>query len=41
MTMLTDGLKAKEREEVRQLDVVELLAESCGTGPEVMPRAAE
>jgi hypothetical protein len=30
MTMLTDGLKAKDREDVRQLDVVELLAESCG-----------
>ncbi|HVR19475.1 MAG TPA: (Fe-S)-binding protein, partial [Polyangiaceae bacterium] len=29
MTMLSDGLKAKEREEIRQLDVVELLAESC------------
>jgi Fe-S oxidoreductase len=41
MTMLTDGLKAKEREEVRQLDVVELLAESCGTGTEAVPRAAE
>ncbi len=34
MTMLSDGLKAKEKEqEVRQLDVVELLAESCGTEP--------
>jgi Fe-S oxidoreductase len=32
MTMLTDGLKAKDREEIRQLDVVELLAESCGAG---------
>jgi Fe-S oxidoreductase len=31
MTMLGDGLKAKEKEqEVRQLDVVELLLESCG-----------
>ena len=30
MTMLSDGLKATEREQqVRQLDVVELLAESC------------
>jgi Fe-S oxidoreductase len=29
MTMLTDGLKAKDREDIRQLDVVELLAESC------------
>jgi Fe-S oxidoreductase len=32
MTMLSDGLKAKDREDIRQLDVVELLAESCGTG---------
>jgi Fe-S oxidoreductase len=38
MTMLTDGLKAKDREDIRQLDVVELLAESCGTGE---PMAAE
>lgn len=31
MTMLTDGLKAEEQEaQVRQMDVVELLAESCG-----------
>lgn len=31
MTMLTDGLKAEEQEaEVRQMDVIELLAESCG-----------
>ncbi|HSC89268.1 MAG TPA: (Fe-S)-binding protein, partial [Polyangiaceae bacterium] len=30
MTMLTDGLKAKGREaDIRQLDVVELLAEAC------------
>ena len=30
MTMLTDGLKSEEKEsEIRQLDVVELLAESC------------
>ncbi len=27
--MLTDGLKAKDREDIRQLDVVELLEESC------------
>jgi Fe-S oxidoreductase len=40
MTMLTDGLKAKDREDIRQLDVVELLAESCGaTDPAV--QAAE
>ncbi len=30
MTMLGDGLKATEKEQIRQLDVVELLAESCG-----------
>lgn len=30
MTMLTDGLKSEEKEaQIRQLDVVELLAESC------------
>jgi len=34
MTMLGDGLKAKDREDIRQLDVVELLAESCDTGEE-------
>jgi Fe-S oxidoreductase len=33
MTMLTDGLKATDKDqEIRQLDVVELLAESCGAG---------
>jgi Fe-S oxidoreductase len=33
MTMLTDGLKATDKDqEIRQLDVVELLAESCGSG---------
>jgi Fe-S oxidoreductase len=33
MTMLTDGLKATDKDqEIRQLDVVELLAESCGVG---------
>jgi Fe-S oxidoreductase len=41
MTMLTDGLKAKDREDVRQLDVVELLAESCGIGEQATPQAAE
>jgi Fe-S oxidoreductase len=41
MTMLTDGLKAKDREEIRQLDVVELLAESCGVGAESASQAAE
>jgi Fe-S oxidoreductase len=33
MTMLTDGIKASATERpVRQMDVVELLAESCGVG---------
>jgi Fe-S oxidoreductase len=40
MTMLGDGLKAKDREDIRQLDVVELLAESCGA-TESVPQAAE
>jgi Fe-S oxidoreductase len=40
MTMLGDGLKAKDREDIRQLDVVELLAESCGTD-EASVQAAE
>jgi Fe-S oxidoreductase len=42
MTMLTDGLKAQNKEaEIRQLDVVELLAESCGLNeprPDLEPR---
>lgn len=41
MTMLGDGLKAKDREDIRQLDVVELLAESCEAGEETAPAAAE
>jgi Fe-S oxidoreductase len=41
MTMLSDGLKAKDREDIRQLDVVELLAESCGAGEATTPAAAE
>jgi Fe-S oxidoreductase len=41
MTMLSDGLKAKDREDVRQLDVVELLAESCETSAETPSQAAE
>jgi Fe-S oxidoreductase len=41
MTMLGDGLKAKEKEaEVRQLDVVELLLESCGAGEAPAPATA-
>ncbi len=40
MTMLTDGIKSEEKEAtVRQLDVVELLLESCQ--PEVSAAAAE
>lgn len=35
MTMLTDGLKSQEKEAtIRQLDVIELLAESCDDGSE-------
>jgi Fe-S oxidoreductase len=41
MTMLSDGLEAKDREDIRQLDVVELLAESCGAGEASAPAAAE
>jgi Fe-S oxidoreductase len=41
MTMLTDGLKSEEKEaSVRQLDVVELLAESC-LETSAVPLAAE
>jgi Fe-S oxidoreductase len=41
MTMLTDGLKAHDKEaEIRQLDVVEMLAEACGAA-EATPEAAE
>ena len=40
MTMLGDGLEAKDREDIRQLDVVELLAERCGA-TELVPQAAE
>jgi hypothetical protein len=40
MTMLGDGLKAKDREDIRQRDVAQLLAESCGA-TEPVPRAAE
>ena len=33
MTMLTDGIKAESKEdEVKNMDVVELLAVSCGVG---------
>jgi Fe-S oxidoreductase len=35
MTMLTDGLKAESRDaDVKNLDLVEVLAESCGVGQE-------
>lgn len=41
-TMITDGLKANGKEdEVRQLDVAELLAESCGIDVAARPAAAE
>jgi Fe-S oxidoreductase len=41
MTMLTDGLKSEEKEaSVRQLDIVELLAESC-LEAKAIPAAAE
>ena len=43
MTMLTDGLKGEDKdEEIRQLDIVELLAEAVGVGiPKEVPEAAE
>jgi Fe-S oxidoreductase len=44
MTMLTDGIKAQSKEqEVRNLDIAELLAEACGLGdsPKADPEAAE
>jgi Fe-S oxidoreductase len=45
MTMLTDGIKAQSKEqEVRNLDIAELLAEACGMGegsPRPEPVAAE
>jgi Fe-S oxidoreductase len=45
MTMLTDGIKAQSKEqEVRNLDIAELLAEACGLGegaPKAEPAAAE
>jgi Fe-S oxidoreductase len=44
MTMLTDGVKAHNKEEeVRNLDVAELLAEACGLGegPNAAVAAAE
>ena len=43
MTMLTDGLKGEDKdEEIRQLDIAELLAEAVGVGlPREVPEAAE
>jgi Fe-S oxidoreductase len=39
MTMITDGLKDQEKEEqIRQLDIAEILAESC-LGKEKKPSA--
>ena len=41
MTMLTDGLKASlAEEEIRQLDVVELLEEACALDKPIGVRAA-
>jgi Fe-S oxidoreductase len=42
MTMLTDGLKSQELEaEIKQLDVAELLAQSCLEEESAVPAAAE
>jgi len=43
MTMLSDGLKGEDKdEEVRQMDIAELLAEAVGVGlPKKVPEAAE
>jgi hypothetical protein len=42
MTMLTDGLKSEEKEaSVRQLDVIELLLESCQQADDSPAAAAE
>jgi Fe-S oxidoreductase len=42
MTMLTDGLKAQEKEEsIRQLDIAEILAASVGIDTSVAANAAE
>jgi Fe-S oxidoreductase len=42
MTMLTDGLKAQEKEDtIKQLDIAELLAKSVGVGTVVGAEAAE
>jgi Fe-S oxidoreductase len=43
MTMLTDGIKSQSKEqEVRNLDIAELLAEACGLGEQrPQPAAAE
>jgi Fe-S oxidoreductase len=42
MTMLTDGLKAQEKEEsIKQLDIAEILAKSVGVGAAAGAEAAE
>ena len=44
MTMLKDGVKAQSKEdEIRNLDIAELLAEACGLGETrgAEPAAAE
>jgi hypothetical protein len=42
MTMLTDGLKAQEKEdEIKQLDIAEILAKSVGVDAPAVDAAAE
>ena len=42
MTMLTDGLKDQDKEDdVRQLDIAELLLESCGLADKPKLAAAD
>jgi Fe-S oxidoreductase len=42
MTMLTDGLKAQEKEEtIKQMDIAEILAKSVGVGAAADAKAAE
>jgi hypothetical protein len=42
MTMLSEGIKSQSKEEtVRNMDVVEMLALSCGVADGPLPRPAE
>jgi Fe-S oxidoreductase len=42
MTMLTDGLKAQEKEDsIKQMDIAEILAKSVGVGVQAGAEAAE